>query len=330
MKTLGSTNKLALFLLFVFILTISSILETNMTKTKSYLLNSNNSESSLLTNSLTEKHKKNKTHKSKSTGSSKQHHNIEKNIHVDSKKHLKHRLSKKENPYKNFEILQDESVNAQDLPFNIKGDHTNFLGLKVNAETELLTPPFRISRCDQSVNFSTEYIPDLEDYLSREEGFIIINAHYFHLFTKDKSELIGSILLSQSLVAPSEPRGAKDCIQINGGNLSSNIIICFKDTELKNNIYSVLDSFSDCRGTSNNDDSVKEEASNTKIKIIQNCSLIKKGENPAEVLDKHNEDKLKTENLKKMNGAETWSPAPNAVPGSGRAEEIIQEAIKIE
>lgn len=240
------------------------------------------------------------------------------NLYSEKKDNVNQR---KENPYKNLEILKDPNVNPQDLPFNLKGENSNFLGLKVSGVTELSNPPFKIERCDQTVQFLTQYIPDDEDYLYREEGFVVINAHFVHLFTKDKKDLIRSILLSQSDLAPEEPRGAKGCIKIDGGVMSESIVLCPKDDSLKENIYSLLESFADCRvsssGSTSESDEPKEE--NVKIKTLQSCSLIKPGDNPEDILEKHSKDQ-KLKEVKSKFGDQIWSPAPLTVPGAAEEE----------
>eukprot|EP00340_Litonotus_pictus_P006224 CAMPEP_0170516340 /NCGR_PEP_ID=MMETSP0209-20121228/2578_1 /TAXON_ID=665100 ORGANISM="Litonotus pictus, Strain P1" /NCGR_SAMPLE_ID=MMETSP0209 /ASSEMBLY_ACC=CAM_ASM_000301 /LENGTH=163 /DNA_ID=CAMNT_0010801181 /DNA_START=484 /DNA_END=974 /DNA_ORIENTATION=+ len=158
---------------------------------------------------------------------------------------------------------------------------------------------------------------NLEDYLTRKEGYVIVNAHYLHLFTQDKKELIGSILLTQSSVAPSEPRGAKDCVQVDGGDLSPSILLCFTNIKLKENILDVLDQLSDCRVQAAIG-GIEKKKENLVIKKIENCGLYKKGENPQDVIDRFNEAK-KAKEIDKMKWdiqGDTWSPAPVQVPGS--------------
>ena len=221
--------------------------------------------------------------------------------------------AKRENPYKNMNILNDPNVDPKNLPFNIKGKYVNSFGIKINDPTELTKPPFKISRCDQYVSFSSDYIPDLKDYLYRETGFVVINSYYTHLFKKNKKDLIGSVLLPQSAVAPMEPRGAKDCIQIDGGGISKNIILCFKDKKLKENIMSVLDEFSSCRASNKQTDEEKKKIRIHKLK--EDCPLLNSKENPQDLIDRYNKNKEKRELSEKYSENEIWHPAPVMVPG---------------
>jgi hypothetical protein len=219
-----------------------------------------------------------------------------------------------ENPYKNTEILSDPNIDPVTLPFNLVGQNRNFLGLNVNAEIHLTNPPFKITRCDQIVSFYVKFVTDNSDYFIREIGFVVINAHFLHLYSKDKKQLIDSILLSQSKVAPHEPRGAKRCLQIDGGSLSKNIIFCFAKNKSRDEIIKVLGRYSDCRSESTpKDDKDKIQYQISELK--KDCDLLNSNENPLDLIKRYEEAKAQRE--KDMySDDEIWHPHVLHVPGN--------------
>ena len=213
--------------------------------------------------------------------------NIDKKINVKDNNEIVNNninLKLRENPHKNLDIVKDPNIKPNDLPFDFNGSHSNFLGLKVPDELNLFKPPFQITRCDQTINFETEYIPNFEDYSLRLKCKVTINAYHIHLFNKS-NDLIGSILQTQSSVAPNEPRGAKDCIMIDGNSLSDNILICFTDVKIKENILEVFDKFRDCRASTKIDTEDRISApeldvqNSNDVEVVKECSSSNKGVN---------------------------------------------------
>jgi hypothetical protein len=320
MKKKISSNKFSLILLILVILAITNIIKTND------LISEKINENSEKANNMIKSKKvlSQKVQKIKSLIKT-----LELKVKKD-KKSIRKNSNKKttsngkqnkvttpdisENPYKNTEILSDPNIDPVTLPFNLAGRNRNFLGLNVNAEIHLANPPFKITRCDQIVSFYAKFIVDNKDYFIREIGFVVINAHFLHLYTKDKKQLIDSILLSQSKVAPHEPRGAKRCLQIDGGSLSKNIIFCFAKNKSRDEIIKVLGRFSDCRSESTpteDKDKIKFQISELK----KDCDLLDSNENPLDLIKRYEEAKAQRE--KDMySDDEIWHPHVLHVPGN--------------
>ena len=315
MKKKISSNKFSLILLILVLLAMTNIINTNdLIKEK---VNENSNKTINLKKANTILNQKIKKVQNFKTSNTIKNNKSEKKV-LRKTSTLKTKMTSKadmiSNPYKNLEILSDPNIDPVTLPFNTAGVNKNFLGLNVNAEIHLTKPPFIISRCDQIVSFFTKFVVDNDDYFVREIGFVVINAHFVHLFTKDKKNLIDSILLSQSRVAPHEPRGAKRCLQIDGGSLSKNIIFCFAKNKSRDEIIKVLGRFSDCRSES----TPKEDKDKVKYQISEikkDCDLLNSNENPLDLIKRYEEALLQREK-DKYSDDEIWHPHVLHVPGN--------------
>jgi hypothetical protein len=113
------------------------------------------------------------------------------------------------------------------------------------------TGPYEVTRCDQVISFKAQYIPDMDEYRQRVDGWFTLTAHYTNLFKDNNADhLLKSILMSQSGIAPQHVRGTKSCILVHdGGNSRDNdITLCMPDKNAENNILEVFKTFLECRG----------------------------------------------------------------------------------
>lgn len=204
--------------------------------------------------------------------------------------------------YVDFDMLNHEI-------YKRKGKTINSLGLKSEIPTVLDKKPFNITSCDQIVEFPTSYIPDREDYTKRAKCHIVMTAYYTHLFDdKEKKRLIGSVLHTLSKQFPSEPRGAENCLKIDGGDFADPIIICLDNTKDMEEIQTVLRRFTQCRA--NRDVEPLEDIS---FKILKSCSPVGIA-NPKDIFERIN----KLSRPKPVEGF--FSPGDGRVPGT-RPEE---------
>jgi len=130
----------------------------------------------------------------------------------------------------------------------------NSVGRKVYVnkvdEIVLTKWPFDVTRCDQVVAFKAQFIPSLNEYRARQNGFFTITAHYLNLFASDNAQkLLKSILLSEMTVMPRIFKGSGGCIMVQSSDGEPhNITICTDDKKKQANILEVLQVFTDCRG----------------------------------------------------------------------------------
>jgi hypothetical protein len=108
--------------------------------------------------------------------------------------------------------------------------------------------PYTLDRCDQVVQFETEFIPNVADFTVRTKGFFTLTAYHLNRSTsKSLASLDQVIVLANQRIKPSEPQGAQFCILIDGGNYEKPLLICGKNDEEKNVYLDLLEQFNDCR-----------------------------------------------------------------------------------
>lgn len=110
----------------------------------------------------------------------------------------------------------------------------------VNNSTDIVLTnfPFMVSRCDQIVSFQAEYLNNWDEYRSRSNGSFVLTAHYANLFQSSPSQLLKSILLSSTTMAPRVLEGTGNCVVIfSKSGRDDNISMCFTDPNKISNIY---------------------------------------------------------------------------------------------
>ncbi len=195
----------------------------------------------------------------------------------------------------------------------------NSVGRKVYVDSSkdivLTKPPFSVSRCDQVITFPGKFIPNLVEYRARKEGFFTITAHYCNLFAKDNpSNLLRTILLSETNIMPQEIMGSGGCIMVYsrlGGN--HNIPICLDNHDNTVNILETLKTFAECRGGIGINNATEKVDPLKVTEMVKSCSGKGKYVNPAELIKKM---KLKTKKVRKDKN--WWHPGSDNVPGTGR------------
>ena len=126
--------------------------------------------------------------------------------------------------------------------------HLNSVGLLVKESMLVTKKPFQISRCDQIVAMPFEAILDHDDYTKRTPVFLTFTAYHLNMFEKNHaSKLMKSILLTNSRNPPFEPLGAQYCLQIDGGDYETSMIICGKVKTDYDEVNALISSFEDCR-----------------------------------------------------------------------------------
>lgn len=144
-------------------------------------------------------------------------------------------------PLKKENLKKISSLNNQIF------ENLNSVGNKVNQTKTITSLPFNLESCDQIVFFETNFILDTADYSKIGEGVLVLNAHFFNFLTKSR-ELISSILVTSIPAHPFEPRGTKDCIEIDDGFTNFTIIPCFPDSSTKKSVMNAIDYFISCSG----------------------------------------------------------------------------------
>jgi hypothetical protein len=194
----------------------------------------------------------------------------------------------------------------------------NSIGRKVyvkNASSIILTKfPFEITRCDQVVTFNGSFIPNLNEYRARAEGWFTLTAHYANLFADNNAnKLLRSILLSETSIAPRIFHGSGGCIMIySKGGGDHNISVCLDDKKQQQNILEVLKTFTDCRGGT----SLKKLDPLKIANMIKTCGGKGKFVNPSHLMLKLLKKKQSLTTVRKD---ENWfHPGSDNVPGTGK------------
>lgn len=244
----------------------------------------------------------------------------DKRSHLRSKrmKHLNHKRSGSESErlYNATPKAVDNSTNSTDTGPLI----LNSVGRKVyvsNSTDIVLTSfPFEVTRCDQVVSFNGSFIPDLAEYRARKPGHFTLTAHYANLFSgNNPKNLLRSILLSETTIAPRIFGGSGGCIMIYskfGGN--NNIQICLDDNLKEQNILEVLKTFNECRGGNSLNRANKIDPLKV-AQMIKTCSGKGKFVNPFNLIKK-----LKKKNMKVHKDKDWFHPGFDGVPGTQGTE----------
>jgi len=124
----------------------------------------------------------------------------------------------------------------------------NSLGHMVKRNSILKTFPMKVKSCDQVAIFQAKYITNFADYRERADGWYAVSAYSINLYKdKDANQLIHSVMISNLKTKPQHLKGAKGCINIDAGNISADITVCFESKSTAENLLKVLDSFYRCR-----------------------------------------------------------------------------------
>ena len=190
----------------------------------------------------------------------------------------------------------------------------NSLGLQVRADTVVNKEPFFVQRCDQIVLVKGEFIADSEDFTQRKEGFFTLTAYHTNLFKdKDANNLLQSILMSESKTFPQPIKGARGCIDIDGGKHVHSMLMCLPNEKVMNYILSALMTFRSCRG---GDDQTRDKIPPGAIaQILKNCGINGKFVDPRKLLKKLQE-KLKVKKDVLATSNKIWHPEGHNVPGT--------------
>jgi len=204
----------------------------------------------------------------------------------------------------------------------------NSLGHEVDLPTIVDKPPYALERCDQIVAFSTDFIPDLEDYTQRKPGYFTISAYHFNRFEKNDANLLEqSILFANSRADPTEPAGAQNCLLIDGGQTEKQVIFCGKDEADFKNIKAIFATFADCRAgriiskAENKPVGPPPTSANPNLPdLVKKCGFDGPLVNPEELM-KQQSDKKDDANANKNENGDFWIPGGSKVPGSKDEEE---------
>lgn len=138
------------------------------------------------------------------------------------------------------------SLNENSKKTQEKEENLNSLGLKVAADTVLKQFPYSITRCDQIAFVKGHIIPHFEDYAKRESAFFVITAYRISVFKDENADnLIQTNIFSEAIALPTNLRGARGCISIDGGDQM--LALCTESQENADNLIEVIKQFQDCR-----------------------------------------------------------------------------------
>ena len=132
----------------------------------------------------------------------------------------------------------------------IKPENNTF-GSMVKAHIKVLKAPWKVERCDQIVITKAKFIPDHEDFTKRSDVVITMTAYYMNLFSaKNPDKLLHSILFSDGKKMPVMQRGARGCVNVDGGRHFHNTLICGKNKKEGRQYLAAIRKFSSCRSGS--------------------------------------------------------------------------------
>jgi len=216
----------------------------------------------------------------------------------------------------NTKILTKHDYTTEELKkIEVSPEKTlNSIGQKITLskgkEIMLNKFPFQVTRCDQIVTFKAKYIPDMGEYRHREEGWFTLTAHYSNLFkTETAEQLLRSVLMADTNVAPSHLRGTGSCILITAGFSEKDFTICLNDKNEEANILQVLNTFFGCRGGQ----SLKTIDKLALTKEIINCGKGGRFIDPRILLRRLKKKKNKQEAIVKSR--DFFHPGSDGVPG---------------
>lgn len=199
----------------------------------------------------------------------------------------------------------------------------NSLGHEIKSDVPLIVDkfPYSLDRCDQTISYEAEYIPDLDDYTQRKKAYFTMTAHLLSRFeTKDIGKLDQSIELESSRIPIYEPQGAQFCIFVDGGDHEKVLIFCGKDENEKEIFFNLLKTFKDCRegraigrGALNINDQ-KQSAGTPGLNDIQkSCGFDGPMPSPDVIIGAIDGAK---EAQKEVDNGEFWIPGGHKVPGT--------------
>ena len=194
----------------------------------------------------------------------------------------------------------------------------NSFGHKVFAKTVIEKLPAALERCDQIVEFESEFIPNLDDYTVRNSAHFTISAYHINRYEKkDISTLDQSIQFTHMKNPISEPLGAKYCLLIDGGD-DKPLLLCSKSQEDFDLTKSILASFQDCRdgkyiGGLKPATATVEKPTSGLGDIKKKCGLVGQASSPDAMLNATSKPSGKEEQY--------WIPGGHYVPGVKKPED---------
>lgn len=112
--------------------------------------------------------------------------------------------------------------------------------------------PYKVDQCNQLVMFNADYISDLRDYRKRKQGFFIITALSIFLYdSKDAEKLIHVSNFNQMKNVVQPLRGARGCLDFDGGKATADITVCMKSEADTQAILDAVNKFQRCRNGDN-------------------------------------------------------------------------------
>lgn len=205
---------------------------------------------------------------------------------------------------------------------NVVDENLDGLGTKVTKNRDntlpvvISSPPYEVKECNQVVMFEADYITDLKDFRNRKQGFFVITVYKIDLFAEKNAEkLIHSVYFNQMKKMIEPLKGAKGCLILDGGNVTADMTICFKQDRFSEtlNILDVFQQFSKCRKGDN-----LVELSDEKIKdLVSVCNQ------PTESTPTQNSTlnlKVRPNNKWDLEREKFFHPTPIQIPGTKAAE----------
>jgi hypothetical protein len=166
-------------------------------------------------------------------------------------------------------MLQIAQISAKgDNKADKLNPNVNGLG-HVTRKTNLLSKfPMTVKSCDEVAIFKANYITDLNDYKQRAEAWFSISAYTVNMYKdKDANQLVHSVDIGNFKSHPHHLKGAKGCIDIDGGS-STDITICVADKGTADNLLEAIKAFYNCR----RGDNLQPIPKSLIKKLIKQCS----------------------------------------------------------
>lgn len=171
--------------------------------------------------------------------------------------------------------------------------------------------PYKVTQCNQILMFNADYVTDLRDYRKRKQGFFIMNVLTIFLFdSKDAEKLIHSSNFNQMHNMVQPLRGARGCLDFDGGKVTADITVCFKNEADTQGILDSVNSFQRCR---NGDNLIPISAD--KIKQIAQSCKVKEEKKPAGG-DFEMDDNIRAGNKWDEDRSKFFQPSKIRVPGT--------------
>ena len=232
---------------------------------------------------------------------------------------------------KNKKSLRTVSNKANSKSKSKGAPATNSLGLVLvdkKIKTIVDKAPYELERCDQTVAMNAEYIPNIDDFTKRAQGYFTLTAYHLNRFEKkDGASLEHAILLADQRIPASEPQGAENCLLIDGGSYEKPILICFKTRDEFNIFKDLLSSMEDCRagkmvgnGSLAHNETAGEKNSQHMGDIGRKCAFEGPVPDPDILIAELEGKEVKAkEEVKDDSGM--WTPGKALVPGAPIEEE---------